>query len=104
MGDPGIDPSDCVDGIRTIRGNPVVNEEILMNRLIHPFCKSLLFFSRPSAVADFPDLIRGFIQRLAEARWGAKDHYRDSEDKEKHSPMFTRIAEDCQQKLEGARP
>jgi hypothetical protein len=72
MGDPGIDPSDCIDGIRTIRGDLVANEEILCNRFIHPFFKSMLFFNRPPAIADFPDLIRGFIQRLAEARHGDK--------------------------------
>jgi hypothetical protein len=73
MVDPGIDPSDRIDGIRTIRGDPVANEEILCDCLIHPFFKPTLFFNRPTAITNFPDLIRGFIQRLADARRGDKE-------------------------------
>jgi hypothetical protein len=58
MGDPGIDPSDRIDGIRTIRGDLVADEEIFRNRFLHPFFKPMLFFNRPPAVTDFPDLWR----------------------------------------------
>jgi hypothetical protein len=74
MGDSGINPSDRIDSIRTIRGDLVANEEILRNRFLYPFSEPMLFFNRPPAIADFPDLIRGFIQRLAEARSGDKNH------------------------------
>jgi hypothetical protein len=69
MVDPGIDPSDRINGIRTIRGDLVTNKKILRHRFIHPFSKLIFFFNRPSAIADFPNLIRGIIERLAEA-WG----------------------------------
>jgi hypothetical protein len=59
MGDPGIDPSDCIDGIGTIRGDPVTDEKIFRNRLIHPFFEPTFFFNRPPAIPDFPDWIRG---------------------------------------------
>jgi hypothetical protein len=96
MGDPGINPSDRIDGIRTIRGDLVANEEILRNRFIHPFFKPMLFFNRPSAIADFPDLIREFIRRLAEARSGDKNDQK--ENKKRHSSILKRMIEDCQQR------
>ena len=67
MGDPGIDPPDRIDRIRTIRGDPVTDKEIIRNRFIHPFFEPMLFFNHPSAIADFPDLIGGMIERLAKA-------------------------------------
>jgi hypothetical protein len=96
MGDPGIDPSDRIDGIRTIRGDLVADEEILRNRFLHPFFKPMLFFNRPPAVTDFPDLIRGFIQRLAEARGGDKKCQK--ENKKRHGSILKRMAADCQQR------
>jgi hypothetical protein len=95
MGDPGINPSHRIDGIRTIRGDLVANEEILRNRFLRPFFKPTLFFDRPPAIADFPDLIRGFIQRLTEARRGDKDY--EKENDKKHGCILKRIREDCQQ-------
>jgi hypothetical protein len=75
MVDPGINPTDRIDSIRTIRGDLIADEEIFRNRFIHPFFKPALFFKRPAPIADFPDLIGGFpdlirifIQRLADAR------------------------------------
>jgi hypothetical protein len=76
MLDSGINPSDRIDSIRTIRGDIIANEEILGNRFIRPFFKPMLFFNRPPAIADFPDLVRGFIQGLARARPWDKDHQR----------------------------
>jgi hypothetical protein len=67
MIDPGIDPSDRINGIRTICGDLVANKKILRYRFIHPFSKLIFFFNRPSAIADFPDLIGGMIERLAKA-------------------------------------
>jgi hypothetical protein len=69
MVDPGIDPSDRINSIRTIRGDLVTNKKILRNCFIHPFSKPIFFINRPSAIANFPDLIRGIIELLAEA-WG----------------------------------
>jgi hypothetical protein len=65
--DPGIDPSDCINSIRTIRGNLVTNKKILRHRFIHPFSKPIFFFNRPSVIADFPDLIGGIMECLTEA-------------------------------------
>jgi hypothetical protein len=96
VGDPGIDPPNRIDGIRTIRGDPVANEEILCDRFFHPFFKPTLFFNRPSAIADFPDLIRGLIQRLAEAWRGDKKCQK--ENKKMHCSIFNRMTADCQQR------
>jgi hypothetical protein len=38
----------------------------------------MLFFKGPPAIPDLPDLIRGFIQLLAEARSGDKDHQKEN--------------------------
>jgi hypothetical protein len=94
MGDPCINPSDRVDSIRTIRRNLVAKEEILRHRFFHPFFKPMLFFNRPPAISDFPDLIRGFIQRLAETRSGNKKYQK--KDKKRHCYILKRITEDCQ--------
>jgi hypothetical protein len=74
MVDPGIDPSDRINGICTIRGDFVTNKKIFCNIFIHPFSKLIFFFNRPPLITDFPDLIRGFIQHLAEAWCGNKDN------------------------------
>jgi hypothetical protein len=95
MDDPGINPSDRIDGIRTIRGDIVANEKILRNRFIHPFFKPMLFFNRPPAITDFPNLIRGFIQCLAEAWSGGKKD--QDENKKRHHSILKRMTEDCQQ-------
>ncbi len=76
MGDPCIDPSDRIRDIRAVDWGPVAKEKVLRNIFIHPFSKPILFFNRPSVEADFPDLIRGFIQRLARARRWDKDNQR----------------------------
>jgi hypothetical protein len=44
------------------------------------FIPRLLFFNRPTAITDFPDLIRGFI--LAEAWRGDKNNQK--ENKKRH--------------------
>ena len=62
MVDPGINPSDRVDDIRTIRGDLGADEKILRYRFFYPFFKPTLFFNRPPAIPDFPELIRGFIR------------------------------------------
>jgi hypothetical protein len=74
----------------------VANEEIFRHRFIHPFFKLMLFFNRPPAIADFPDLIRGFIQHLAEARSGGKNNQK--ENKKRHRFILKRMTEDCQPK------
>jgi len=56
----------------------------------------MLFFSRPPAIADFPNLIRGFIRPLAEAWSGDKNDQK--EDKKRHRSIFKRMAEDCQRR------
>jgi hypothetical protein len=83
MSDPGINPSDRIDGIRTIRRDPVANEEIFRNCFFHLFFKPVLFFNRPPAIADVPDLLRRFIRRLAETRGGDKKCQK--ENKKRHS-------------------
>jgi len=72
MVDPGIDPTDGIDSIRTIGGDPMANKETLCNRFIHPFFKPMLFFNRPPAIANFPDLIRGL--KLLAHRAGLPGH------------------------------
>jgi hypothetical protein len=67
MIDPGIDPSDRINGIRTICGDLEANKKILRYCFVHPFSKLIFFFNRPSAIADFPDLIRGLFEGLAKA-------------------------------------
>jgi hypothetical protein len=114
MGDPGIDPSDCIDRIRTIRGDPVTNEKIFRNRLIHPFFKPMLFFNRPPPITDFPDLIRGLkllarrtgvpghvpaVKRLAEA--GGRNKKNQKEKEKGHRLILKRRREDCQQEERG---
>jgi hypothetical protein len=94
MGDPSIDPSHRINSIRTIRGNLVANEEIFRNSFLHPFFKPTLFFNRPPAMANLPDLIRGFIQHLAEA-WSG-DNNNQKENKTKHNFILKRMIEDCQ--------
>jgi hypothetical protein len=64
--DPGINPPDRIDRIRTICRNPVANEKIVCDGFSHPFLKTMLLFDAPTAVVDFPDLIRGLIRRVAE--------------------------------------
>jgi hypothetical protein len=39
----------------------------------------MLFFNHPSAIADFPDLIMGFVQRLAEGWSGNKNNQKENE-------------------------
>jgi hypothetical protein len=96
MVDPSINPSDRIDGICTIRGDLGTNEEILRHGFIHPFSKPMLFFNRPPAIADFPNLIRGFIRPLAEAWSGDKNNQK--ENKKRHRSIFKRIAEGCQRR------
>ena len=96
VGHPGINPPDRIDGIRTIRGDVVANEEIFRNIFLHPFFKTALFFNRPAPIADFPDLVRGFTRRLAETRSrGKKDQGKNEKG---HGPILKRMAEDCQQR------
>jgi len=78
--DPGINPSDCIGDICTIRGDFVTNEKIFRNIFINPFSKPIFFFNRPPAIADFPDLIRGFIQHLAEAWGGNMDNQKKNKE------------------------
>jgi hypothetical protein len=87
--DSGIDPSDRIDGIRTIGGDPIANEEILRNGFFHPFFKLMFFFNGPTAVADFPDLVGGFIQCLTVAWNGDKN--RQKENKKKHDHNIKKI-------------
>ena len=96
MGDPGIDPSDRIDSIRTIRGDLIANEEIFRNRFLHPFFKLTLFFDRPPAIADFPELIRGLVGRLAKA-WSGEEK-NQKENQKGHGSIFKRMNKDCQQK------
>jgi hypothetical protein len=100
MGDSGINPSDRIDGIRTIRRDPVTSEEILRNRFIHPFFEAMLFFDRPPVIADLPDLIRGFIQGLTETGSGNKKYQKES--KKRHRSILKRMTEHCQQRKKGA--
>jgi hypothetical protein len=81
MGDPGIDPTDRIDRIGTIRGDPVADEEIFRDRFVHPFFEPMLFFNRPSAIADFPDLIMGL--KLPAHRAGLLGHVVASEKRAK---------------------
>jgi hypothetical protein len=114
MGDSGIDPSDRIDGIGTICGDPVTDEKIFRNRLLHPFFEPTLFFDCPPAIPDFPDWIRGLkllahrerlpghipaIQRLA-GTW-IRDKKYQKESKEGHCPILKRKAEDCQHEERG---
>jgi hypothetical protein len=94
MGDPSIDPPDCIDDIGAICGDLVTNKKILRNRLLHPFFKPTLFFNRPPVVTDLPHLIKGFIHRLAEA-WSGNEKNQE-ENKKGHVSIFKRIREDCQ--------
>jgi hypothetical protein len=77
--DPGINPSDRIGDICTIRGDFVTHEKIFRNIFINPFSKLIFFFNRPPVITDFPDLIRGFIDHLAEAWGGDKDNQKESE-------------------------
>ncbi len=85
MVDPGVNPSDRIDGICTIRGDLGTDEEILRYGFIDPLSKPVLFFNRPPAIADFPKLIRGFIRPLAEAWSGDKNN---QENEKRHRPYL----------------
>ena len=67
---PGIDPSKPIDDICTVRGDLMADEKVFPHVFIHPFPELVLLFNRPSPVPDLPDLIRGLIDRLAEAWTG----------------------------------
>src|SRR4030042_2297450 len=78
MGDPGIDPSDRIRDICTVDWNLITNEKIFRNIFINPSTELIFFFNGPPVIADFPDLIRGFIQPLAET-WGRdKDNQKEN--------------------------
>jgi hypothetical protein len=94
MGDPGIDPPDCIDDIGAICRDLVANEKILGNRLLHPFFKPPLFLKRPPTITDLPHLIRGFVYRLAETGSGYEKN--QEKNKKQHVSLFKRIREDCQ--------
>jgi hypothetical protein len=87
--DSGIDPSDRIDSIRTIRGDSIANEKILRNGFFPPFFKTAFFFNCPPAVADFPDLVRGFIQGLAVTWDGDKNH--QEENKKRHDLNIKKV-------------
>jgi hypothetical protein len=61
MVDPGINPSDRIRDIRTVDWNQVTNEKIFRNIFINPFTEMIFFFNSPPVIANFPDLVRGFI-------------------------------------------
>jgi hypothetical protein len=100
LGDPRINPSDRIDGIRTIRGDLVADEKIFRDRFIHPFFKPMLFFHRPTTIADLPDLVRRLTQRLAGARSGDKKNQK--EDEKRHVPILKENQKIV--KLPGLRP
>ena len=64
-GDPGIDPSDRIDGIGTVRWDVVRDKKTFVDRLFHPSFISPLLFNRPTTIPHLPELIRGFILSLA---------------------------------------
>ena len=101
MGDPGVNPSDRVDGICAIRWDFVGDKKILCNRFLHPFFKPTLLFDCPSAIAHFPDLISGFIRRLTEGWSGNKKNQRENQ--KRHGSILKRMIEDCQPREEYTR-
>ena len=94
MGDPGVNPSDRVDGICAIRWGFIRDKKILCNRFFHPFFKPTLLFDCPSAIAHFPYLISGFIRRLTEGWSGNKKNQK--ENPKRHGSILKRMIEDCQ--------
>jgi hypothetical protein len=86
MGNPGINPSDRIEYIGTIRGDLIANEEIFRNIFINPFCILRLLFDGPMVITDFPELIRRFIYHSAEAWGGGKDN--QNEDKKRKQNPF----------------
>jgi hypothetical protein len=76
---PGIDPSECINSIRTIRWDLITNKKILRQCFIHPFSKPIFFFDRPSVIADAPDLVRGIIEVLTEAWDWTQDNKEEDE-------------------------
>jgi hypothetical protein len=86
MGNPGINPSDGIEYVRAIRGDLIANEKIFRNIVINPFCILRLLFNCPTLITDFPELIRRFICRLAEAWRGNKDSQEEDE-KRKEDPF-----------------
>jgi hypothetical protein len=95
VSDPGIDPADRVDGIRAVGGDPVADEKILRDILLHPLPELLLLLDSPSPISYLPELIRGFDHRLAKRRSLKKDHQKNDEGK--HAFILKRRISNCQQ-------